>query len=464
MTRSGLKLAVVFAAGVWAAAFCPAADVQPFVQGDRIAFIGDSITHGGSYHSNIYLFYATRFPGKPFKVYNCGISGDTAPGANERFDEDVAALNPNKATIMLGMNDAWAWLFNPDEPVESRRNGLEKAYATYTTSMDQLAARLKEMGCETIFIKPSIYDQTAELEKPNLMGKNDLLGRYSDYIDTLADQYGGSVVDFRMTMMRVNERLQAVDPAATVVGQDRVHPAAPGHLVMTYAFLKAQGMPSLVSSVLIDGATGQVGEQENCWVEDVVVSPDGIAFGCRENALPFPVSDNQMVALDWVPFQQELNRQMLRIENLPAGRYALKIDGRSVGEWSSGELEKGINLSGNRKTPQHAQAMEVKAVNDERLEVEDKLRAVMHVRHTVIRKLDPPVDATNLEETGKALLDHLAKDEGKPWNGYVQQQIRKYLENVSQVKELGERREALLEKTWKVNQPRPHAWELVRMD
>ena len=32
-----------------------------------------------------------------------------------------------------------------------------------------------ELGCSIIFIKPSIYDQTAELPQRNLVGKNDLV-------------------------------------------------------------------------------------------------------------------------------------------------------------------------------------------------------------------------------------------------------------------------------------------------
>ena len=51
----------------------------------------------GMYHSNIYLFYATRFPGQSFKCYNCGISGDTAPGTNSRADHVSAASDAAKA-------------------------------------------------------------------------------------------------------------------------------------------------------------------------------------------------------------------------------------------------------------------------------------------------------------------------------------------------------------------------------
>jgi hypothetical protein len=46
--------------------------------------------------------------------------------------------------------------------------------------MDQMARTLAEMDCRMVFIKPSIYDQTAVLDQKNLFGKNDQLGRFSE--------------------------------------------------------------------------------------------------------------------------------------------------------------------------------------------------------------------------------------------------------------------------------------------
>jgi len=45
---------------------------RQFKTGDSLCMVGDSITHGGSYHKYIYLFYATRFPDAKFDIYNCG--------------------------------------------------------------------------------------------------------------------------------------------------------------------------------------------------------------------------------------------------------------------------------------------------------------------------------------------------------------------------------------------------------
>ena len=53
---------------------------EPFKKGDRVAFVGNSITDGGHYHSYIWLYYMTRFPDRKISIYNCGIGGDTGLG------------------------------------------------------------------------------------------------------------------------------------------------------------------------------------------------------------------------------------------------------------------------------------------------------------------------------------------------------------------------------------------------
>ena len=95
-------MVLAFPLGLAHAAEAPA---PQFKKGDTVAVIGDSITHGGRYHAFIYLFYATRFPDREIKMYNCGISGDSAAGACRRFEWDIAVHKPTAATVLLGMND-----------------------------------------------------------------------------------------------------------------------------------------------------------------------------------------------------------------------------------------------------------------------------------------------------------------------------------------------------------------------
>ena len=75
-TRRAFALTALVASSSWLQAQGTLSSAKPFDDGDTVCFVGDSITHGGTYHSIVTLYYATRFPGKTIRFYNCGISGD----------------------------------------------------------------------------------------------------------------------------------------------------------------------------------------------------------------------------------------------------------------------------------------------------------------------------------------------------------------------------------------------------
>jgi hypothetical protein len=68
--------------------------IRPFKAGDRVVFVGNSITDGGHYHSYIWLYYMTHFPTMRLTCYNAGIGGDAIGQIANRFDDDVLSKNP----------------------------------------------------------------------------------------------------------------------------------------------------------------------------------------------------------------------------------------------------------------------------------------------------------------------------------------------------------------------------------
>lgn len=436
-----------------------------FAKGDRVAFIGDSITHGGTYHSDAYLFYALRFPDQPFDCFNCGISGDTTPGTNLRFQEDIAIHRPTVATIMLGMNDGWEGCYGEEPVSDDVRKQREIARRRYTDEMRKLIASLQGIGARVILITPSIYDETAEVPIAPNIGRNPLLGSFAEALEQLAKESGASVIDFHGPMTELNAKLQEADPIATIVGPDRVHPGPPGHLVMTWLLLKAQDVSGFVSAIQLDAANQQVVLQDNCVVSDVTFQQDvdTIRFSCLESGLPFPVSKAQQPALEWVSFQQDFKQQTIRINGLKPGDYELSIDDTIVGVWSSDQFSAGINLSDNAKTPQYQQALIVQAANRKRLAAIDKLRAIMHVRHSMIRKLKPPVDEANVPQMKLALDEHAEESNGKSWYEYLKGQIEKYFEALPQESELSDQEQHYRQQMWQLSQPVPHRWIIVRL-
>ena len=86
------KLFVLIAAACMTCTAAFAQTVKPFKEGERAVFLGNSITDGGHYHSYIWLYYMTRFPDMPIRVFNGGIGGDTAYDMNKRLDVDIFAM------------------------------------------------------------------------------------------------------------------------------------------------------------------------------------------------------------------------------------------------------------------------------------------------------------------------------------------------------------------------------------
>src|SRR2546430_15486764 len=80
--------------------------LTPFQAGERVVFVGNSITEQGYYESYIWLYYMLHFPGRRITVYNAGIGGDRAKNILARFDDDVLAKKATTICLTFGMNDS----------------------------------------------------------------------------------------------------------------------------------------------------------------------------------------------------------------------------------------------------------------------------------------------------------------------------------------------------------------------
>ncbi|MGI5923381.1 MAG: SGNH/GDSL hydrolase family protein [Lentisphaeria bacterium] len=356
-----------------------------FRAGDRWAAVGDSITHGGGYHSYVYLYYVTRYPEQKFTMTNAGISGDSATGAVRRYDWDIKPFAPTVASIMLGMNDVGRGNYSdkPDTPeIAARKKGaIERHVAAMTT----LAQKLRDDQCRLIFITPSIFDQTSTMDKPNNFGVNDALGICGQKARELAAQHDSPVVDFHGAMSALNAKVQQGDPAATIVGGDRVHPGPAGHLLMAYYFLKDCGAPKTVARVEIDAAANAVRNTVNCEVEGLSDSGGEMKFNYLAKSLPFPLPPGTQQVLTWLPeLWDELCEELLVVKGLPAGEYTLLIDDVMVVTADQAAWAAGVNLGQLEKSPMLQQATEVMKLNQQRHSIGSRyLRNFAMWRHSL---------------------------------------------------------------------------------
>ncbi len=379
---------------------------------DRWLFLGDSITQNGAYASSVYLYYATRFPDGALQAASAGISGDSAGGALRRYEWDVRAQKPSVVTVMFGMNDVGRGFYGEASPSAEVLARRAAALDQYRRDMRALVSRLRSDGVRVVLLTPSPFDDTAESDRPRQLGVNTALGECAAFLRELAAETGSGLVDFHGPMTSINARLQAAEPRATIIGADRVHPGAPGHLLMAWLLLKAQGAPALVSAIEIDARAARVVAEKNAAVSDLAPAGGGLTFTVRAASLPYPFHRDALDALAWAPIREELNHESLRITGLPAGDYELHIDGVRIRAWSAGELAAGVDLAAETDTPQSRQAARVLGlVREWRDTVSSRLRVIPQVEHWHLRDVPQPVEFATVRERLSEQMERLRRSE-----------------------------------------------------
>lgn len=429
-----------------------------FQSGDRICFVGNSITNSGEFYHDIFLYEVTRFPNKDLTFYNCGISGDVCSGVLRRMDWDVLSHQPTHAIIKIGMNDVLRSLYvaqptnNPDTLAKR-----EAAINTYKQLLDSIVRLLMAKQIKVILQTPTIYEQKATLKRENNLGVNDALKQCADYVRGLSKKYHLPVVDYWTFLNKINDDMQSKDPNATIVGPDRVHPGSTGHLVMAYKFLKTFKEPSFVSRIAIEkNASKSNKASKECTISDWSEKEGEIMFTVKENALPFPNSSEQQQGMELVPFLQELSREQLVVDHAVAERAQLFIDSISIGVFTRKELKKGINLAACHNAPQYVQADNVRGILNSMWKKVAMRRVIDYVEFNHLS--DYKGDRKDMAAV-KAYLDnlHATKLSGAV---FYKTKFDAYIENKPHQKEYEEEILVLKAKAYQAAQPVAHRFLL----
>lgn len=200
------KFLVLVAAVCMAYTTAFAQTVKPFKEGDRAVFLGNSITDGGRYHSFIWLYYMTRFPNMPIRVFNGGIGGDTAYDMNKRLDGDIFSKNPTVLMVTFGMNDSGYYEYNGDNAKEFG----EQKYQESIKNFQQMEKRFKELPHTRIVMTgTSPYDETAQIKDNTVFKKkNETIKRIIEYQRESAARNGWEFTDWNAPMVAINQELQ----------------------------------------------------------------------------------------------------------------------------------------------------------------------------------------------------------------------------------------------------------------
>lgn len=336
---------------------CDAGAVARFADGERVAFFGDSITHGGRWHVYLQLFWSTRYPGSDVRIMNCGIAGDTASGSLSRIRTDLFELKPDRVFVMFGMNDVGITEYGSANPSAATLERRKERNVRYAASQRKIAHILAAKGVKTVFVTPTPYDQYSSVAKTNMVEANSAgLAHLAGEVRKIAAERNLGLVELHRPLTELFETRKDRPFCA-----DRVHPDQEGHMIMAALVLDAMCASPLVAHVAIDAKTGfvfrannrrhrdgegrKLDDTMNASVTGVSVRDDGIAFTYAPKALPFPAIKPYLDAESSYPLTRKLNRETFMIENLAPGTYGLYFDGTKAGQFTAEEFAAGVNVA-----------------------------------------------------------------------------------------------------------------------
>lgn len=442
------------------------AQVAPFKKGDRVVFVGNSITDGGHYHSYIWLYYMTRFPDQRIDVLNAGIGGDVAANILSRFDGDVTTKRPTVIALTFGMNDTKYFEYLKPGADEMAGKAVQTSFENY----QQIEKKLKAMpAVRKILMSSSPYDETTKGKGNYYPGKSRAMLRVAEFQEAAAKKNSWEFLDFNRPMTAINQQFQQKDSTFTICGGDRIHPGQDGHMVMAYIFLKNQGFANKeVADVVVDAAKKNVQRAANSTVTNLSVTGSALQFDYLAKALPYPLdtvprgwgaTTRQSEVVNLVPFTKEFNREVFTVKGLKADKqYLLLIDKDTVGTFSGAQWNEGVNLAEISATPQYQQATAVMLLNEERWELERRFRQHAWVEFNILKEHG----RLNKDDVrSMALLQELGKD-----NGWIRGNLDSYSRSrMPAIREAWQRQmEVLISTIYSINKPKKRHCEIRQLN
>jgi lysophospholipase L1-like esterase len=222
-------------------------DDAPIKTGDKIAFLGDSITQGGAGHPGGYVQLVgsgLAAAGVKVEIIGAGISGHKSNQMLERLDRDVISKKPTWMTLSCGVNDVWHGA--KGVPLEA-----------YQKNITEIVDKAQAAGIQVMILTSTMIHEDAKNDT------NQKLAPYNDFLRKLA-------TDKKCLLADLNADMQAaIQPAAAGGKQvnlqltsDGVHMGPLGDRLMAAGILKAFGLSEeqlkQANEAWLDGKTASV--------------------------------------------------------------------------------------------------------------------------------------------------------------------------------------------------------------
>jgi lysophospholipase L1-like esterase len=209
--------------------------------GEKIAFLGDSITQGGWSNPAGYVrlvIAGLEANGVHAEPVPAGISGHKSDQMLARLDKDVLSKKPQWMTLSCGVNDVWHGPRGvPLDEAMAKSGTYDDKVATRGTYKKNITAIIDQAVAAGV--KPVMLTATVIHENLN-SNENALLAPYNNFLRQLAREKGVPMADLYAMF---ETRLKAENkPNVKVLTSDGVHMNTEGNKLMATGVLKAFGL------------------------------------------------------------------------------------------------------------------------------------------------------------------------------------------------------------------------------
>lgn len=334
--------------------------------GDRVIWIGDSITHQCQYTQYVEDFFYTRYPHLRLHFRNAGVSGDRALDALNRFEDDIASFKPTVATILLGMNDGAYQDFTP------------QIFATYAQDMTTLFDKLDALKVRVFLMSPTMFDHQAfeqMVAKDPARGKNKkpdnynaVLAYFGKWGQEQARKRGYGFIDLYGPLNEQTNKGRRKDPNFTLIA-DAIHPGGDGQFIMAYHIIDAFEEPGSVWNVTAVAQNGAWKVNTSPGSNISVTAGEAgknLTLTLQPKCLPWAVLDEAKLGSTLTASGHRKSGEVLTVSGLQPGRYDVLQNDRLVGTWDAVILGKKIELQSDPESVTLEQAHSVIELNKKR--------------------------------------------------------------------------------------------------
>ena len=314
------------------AAATPAAATPVLRAGDRVVFLGDSITTQQLYTRYIEVFTRLRYPALDVSFTNAGVGGHLARDGMRRLENDVLAFRPTVVFVNFGMNDGHPAV----EAAEFEQS--------ITSIFDELA-RHREIRV-IVWLEPTPVDADGLPNSHMRRAHAARVRREAEFVERDGTRRGLTVVRWNRILGEALTKFRRAGLGRKLI-PDRVHPSAVGHVLMAVEVLRTLGV-DLKESTVTATLTAEGLQVEGSGLRTTTVPWDGrskVTIDLTGLAPPVPLALEFEKGMPVPAEATRLSQLGFKVTGLgPGKRYKLDLDGEALGSFSGRTLAAGVDL------------------------------------------------------------------------------------------------------------------------